>query len=299
MIMTNFSENKKCKLCPRGCNVSRNERAGFCGVNDKIKVARASLHMWEEPPVSGARGSGTIFFSGCSLGCVYCQNIEISRGTKGKEITPEELQQICFDLKRAGAHNINLVTPSHFAPLIREALLPIKEELAIPIVCNTGGYDTSGILEYFEGVVDVYLPDFKYGLSDCAQRLSRAQDYPEVALEAIKMMCRQVGKPQFDEDGLIKKGVIVRHLCLPGERKNSIRAMEILGENFKSDEICLSVMRQYTPIAGMTGALSRTITTFEYESTVKVAEKYGFQGYYQSAESASDAFIPDFDLRGI
>ncbi len=290
---------EKCNLCPRGCNVPRDEKEGFCGTGNRIKVARASLHMWEEPPVSGWRGSGTVFFSGCALRCIYCQNIEISRGKKGKEITLLELRDICLRLRDMGAHNINLVTPSHFAPLIREALMPIKSELGIPIVCNTGGYDSPEVLECFRGLVDVYLPDFKYADGDLAKRLSSAQDYPEKALEAIKIMYSQAGKPVFDENGLIKSGVIVRHLCLPGERKNSIRAVEVLGENFKSDEICLSLMRQYTPIEGMTGSLARRLTTFEYESVIRAAEKYGFCGFYQSAESASESFIPSFDLTGI
>lgn len=289
----------KCDLCPRRCGVERELKKGFCGVNKKIKVARASLHMWEEPPVSGTRGSGTVFFSGCSLGCVYCQNIEISRGSKGREIDGERLVEICFGLKKMGAHNINLVTPSHFAPEIRKALMPVKNELGLPIVCNTGGYDSPEILEYFDGVVDVYLPDYKYGLEETAKRLSCAENYPQIALEAIKIMYSQVGAPTFSKEGLIQKGVIVRHLCLPGERKNSIEAMRILGENFKADEIRLSLMRQYTPIEGMVGSLSRKVTTFEYESVVREAEKYGFEGYLQSAEASDSAFIPDFDLTGI
>jgi putative pyruvate formate lyase activating enzyme len=175
----------------------------------------------------------------------------------------------------------------------------VKKDLGIPIVCNTGGYDSDFVLECFEGLVDVYLPDYKYAVGECAARLSKAADYPEVAIKAIRKMQDQVGDPEFTEDGIIKKGVIVRHLCLPGERKNSIQAIRTLGETFKSNEIRLSIMRQYTPIEGMTGSLSRKLTTFEYESVLKEAEKYGFEGYLQSAEAADKCFIPPFDLTGI
>ena len=263
-----------------------------------ITVARAALHMWEEPCISGERGSGTIFFSGCSLGCVFCQNIQISRGGVGVEISEQRLQQICFELKDKGAHNINLVTPSHFADRIRAALMPIKKELDLPIVCNTGGYDSPEVLECFKGLVDIYLPDYKYGLEDTAKRLSRAQDYPAVAIKALRTMHEQVGAPQFDEKGMMKKGVIVRHLCLPGERKSSVEAIRTLGENFSRESILLSLMRQYTPISGMEGALARRLTSFEYESVKKVAQEYGFEGYYQSSESASESYIPSFDLVG-
>ncbi len=289
-----------CILCPRKCGADRkNGERGFCGGGGKMKVARASLHMWEEPPVSGKNGSGTVFFSGCALRCVYCQNIEISRGLKGKEIDGDELVRICFRLKEMGAHNINLVTPSHYAGQIKNALLPVKDELALPIVCNTGGYDSPEVLEEFAELADVFLPDFKYALGETAKRLSGAQDYPEVALSAIKRMWKITGDPVFSEDGLIKRGVIVRHLCLPGERKNSIEAVRMLGETFSPENIRLSLMSQYTPIKGMQGSLARRLTTFEYESVMRAAQERGFLGYYQGRESADTSFIPDFDLTGV
>lgn len=291
---------EKCMLCPRKCGANRKNSTGVCGVGDKINISRASLHFWEEPPISGKNGSGAIFFSGCSLGCIYCQNHEISSGSsRGADISIERLREICFELKALGAHNINLVTPTHYAPMIYDAIAPIKKELALPIVCNTGGYESDETLEYFRDIIDIYLPDFKYALPESAKRLSHAGDYPEIALKALKKMLSFAGKPSFDSHGIMKKGIIVRHLVIPGERKNSLEVIKLLHDNFSKSDFLLSLMNQYTPIEGMKGALSRRLTTFEYESVLSLAEEYVFDGFSQESSSSSPSFTPAFDLSGV
>lgn len=290
--------DNRCTLCPRTCGADRSVRLGYCGAGDAIRLARAMPHHWEEPCISGTRGSGTIFFSGCTLRCVFCQNRVISTENFGKAVSAERFRQICFELKAQGVHNINLVTPDAYAELIVPILAEIKGELDLPIVLNCGGYLSERQLELFSRVVDVWLPDFKYADGDLAARLSGAGDYPEVALAALREMAKRAGKPVFDEDGLLQSGVLVRHLVLPGERKNSIAAVKRLAEAFQKDEILLSLMAQYTP-NGAEGAPNRRITTFEYESVLKAVAAAGFEGYCQSPESAKSQYTPDFDLQGV
>ncbi len=293
----NFSQ---CSLCPRSCKANRLLSKGFCGVGSEMRISRAALHLWEEPCISGKRGSGTVFLVGCNLGCSYCQNYDISTCLNiGKEVSVERLRRICFELKEKGAHNINFVTPTHYAPLIAEAVIPIKKELDLPIVCNTGGYDGSEALEYMCSFADIFLPDFKYGSGATGKFFSRAGDYPAVALNAVKRMVKHTGKPQFSSDGMLVQGTIVRHLVLPGGRKDSLAVMDILGENFSPDEILVSVMSQYTPNKNATGDMARTVTSFEYDSVVKRCEKYGFNGFTQHSQSANSYYTPPFDLTGV
>jgi putative pyruvate formate lyase activating enzyme len=286
---------EKCTLCPRKCGADRKKGVGLCGAGEKIKIARAALHFYEEPCISGKEGSGTVFFSGCPLGCVFCQNAEISSRRKGREISKEEFQGYVFSLKEQGANNVNLVTPCHFAPQIRDALLPIKEALGIPIAVNTGSYDTPLQLSFFEGLADIYMPDFKFQKESGAS-LAKAPDYPEIALSAITEMVRQVGRPVFDDRGMLKKGVIVRHLVLPGKRKESMEILRLLRERFSPDDLLLSLMSQYTPMPGVPKELDRTVTSFEYDSVMRVAEELGFEGFFQQRSSAGTKYIPEFDL---
>ncbi len=288
-----------CTLCPRRCGADRTKRVGFCKSGERMKVARAALHFYEEPCISGKEGSGTVFFSGCSLGCVFCQNREISRGDIGKEITGEDLVRIAFSLKEQGANNLNLVTPDHYAPEIRSALLPLKDSLGMPIAVNTSSYLSPEQLSYFEGLAHIYIADFKFFSSETAKNYASAPDYPRVCLNAITEMVRQKGKPVYDGRGMMQSGVIVRHLVLPGARKESIALLQELSRRFPPDHIVLSLMSQYTPPAGMTGHLSRRVTTFEYKSVMDVAESLGFSGYFQDRSSASDSYLPDFDLTGV
>lgn len=287
-----------CTLCPRRCGADRTVRLGYCGAGDTIRLARAMPHHWEEPCISGTKGSGTIFFSGCTLRCVFCQNRVISTENFGKAVTPERFREICFELKAQGVHNINLVTPDAYGELIVPILAEIKEELALPIVLNCGGYLSPRQIDLFAEVVDVWLPDFKYADGRLAKQLSEAGDYPEVALAAIAEMVKRAGKPTFDGDGLLRSGVLVRHLVLPGHRKNSIAAVERLAETFGKDELLLSLMAQYTP-NGAEGAPSRRLTTFEYRSVLEAVEAAGFEGYCQSPDSAKSEYTPSFCLEGV
>ena len=289
----------KCTLCPRHCMVERTAQTGYCRAPMSIKIARAALHMWEEPCISGNGGSGTIFFSGCNLGCVFCQNKDISKRGKGEQITTKRLQEICFELKEQGAENINLVTPMHYAPALRDALLPIKSALSIPIVCNTGGYDLPETIALLDGVVDCYLPDFKFADSRIAADYANAPDYPDVAKKALHRMIESVGKPVLDARGMMQSGVLVRHLILPGSRKDSIRVLDILHEEFGSENILLSLMSQYTPQPDATGNLARKLTDFEYRSVLEHAEKLGFCGFMQDRTSANSSYTPPFDLSGV
>lgn len=268
-------------------------------MSDKLKIARAALHFWEEPPISGTRGSGAIFFSGCSLSCVYCQNSEISRGGKGKEISVERLSEIMLELSEKGAHNINLVTPTHFAPTIREALILAKEKgLSIPIVYNTSSYDTEETLRSLQGLVDVYLADCKYFRPESAKKYSRAENYPEVALLAIDEMVRQKPKPRFSGE-LMTGGVIIRILLLP---QHVAEAKLILSKLYKryGDKVYFSLMNQYTPQENAESPLNRTVTREEYRELVSYAEKLGVKNaFVQEGGTASESFIPKFDNEGV
>nr|WP_294658305.1 radical SAM protein [uncultured Blautia sp.] len=294
---------KDCHLCPRNCGVDRLAgQKGFCGVDAGIMVARAALHMWEEPCISGKEGSGAVFFSGCSLGCVFCQNRTISKGQSGKVITVERLAELFLDLQGQKANNINLVTAGHFLPQVREALILAKEQgLTIPVVYNSSGYEKAEMLRYLDGLVDIYLPDLKYLEADLAGKYSHAKDYPEVAMKALEEMVRQVGTPEFDERGMMKKGVIVRHLLLPGHVRNSKKVLEYLYGTY-GDQIYISLMNQYTPMPAMKDdpQLSRKVTDREYDRLLDHAISLGVTNcFIQEGETAKESFIPEFNGEGI
>ena len=294
---------KNCCLCPRNCGIDRLAgQKGFCGVTAEIMVARAALHMWEEPCISGKEGSGAVFFSGCSLGCVFCQNRAIARGQSGKMITVERLAEIFLDLQRQKANNINLVTAGHFLVQVREALILAKKQgLTIPVVYNSSGYEKAEMLQLLDGLVDIYLPDFKYMESDLAGKYSHAKDYPEIAREALAEMVRQAGTPEFDDRGMMKKGVIVRHLLLPGCRKDAMAVIDFLCRALPADKILFSLMSQYTPCYKAVGdqKIGRRVTTFEAESVREYAVSRGLSGFSQDRSSATGEYIPAFDLTGV
>lgn len=289
-----------CRLCPRNCGVDRTRgQRGVCGMGDQVTAARAALHFWEEPPISGTRGSGAVFFSGCSLGCEFCQNTEISHGRFGKAITPGRLREIFLELIAQGAHNINLVTATHFLPSILPALEP---GLTVPVVYNCGGYEDPETLKALEGKVDIYLPDLKYAEADLAARLSHAPDYFEVACLAIDEMVRQVGACEFDEDGMLKKGVIIRHLILPGQIQNSLKVLDYVAEHFEKGTVLLSLMAQYVPSGKVkhTPPFDRPITEEEYRAVVDYLYMLDLtDGFLQERSAATAEYLPEFSLEGI
>ena len=294
-----------CKECPRKCNKERVEddkaSYGYCQVSVLPKVARAALHFWEEPCISGEEGSGTVFFSGCNLRCVYCQNVEIAAGVRGKEISTEHLAEIFLELQEQGANNINLVTPSHYYMQIKEALLLVKEKLHIPVIENTYSDDSEEVLKELEGLIDIYLADYKYVSSALAEKYSHAADYPQVAAEALNEMFRQVGEPEFDERGMMKRGMIIRHLLLPGCLEDSKAVLKFLYETF-GDSVFISIMNQYTPLSHVEKypELNRRITEEEYDEVVDYAVDLGIEnGFIQEGETAEESFIPDFDGEGV
>lgn len=289
----------KCRLCPRGCNADRINERGYCGVPDEILLARASVHLWEEPPISGTKGSGTVFFSGCSLGCVYCQNYEISHEAKGKAISEERLGEIFRELVSKGVHNINLVNPTHYAHKIIRVLK--KEKPTVPVVYNSSGYERVSTLKGLEGLVDVYLPDFKYISPDRSEKYSDAADYFDFASKALLEMKRQCPENIFDSSGIMQKGMIIRHLVLPQNTNQSIKILEWIRDNLGTDTL-ISLMSQYTPCgeADKYKELTRKITAREYEKVVSAAEEMGFKNIFtQDYASASENFIPDFDFTGV
>ena len=293
-----------CTLCPRNCHADRTlGNNGYCGSSDRLFAARAALHFWEEPCISGTNGSGTVFFSGCNLRCIFCQNHNIALGVIGKEIPLTHLSEIFLELQEKGAHNINLVTPSHYIPQICIALDKAKlQGLSIPVVYNTGSYEKPESLRYLEGLVDIYLPDFKYYSSQLSQAYSHAPDYFTVASKAIEEMYRQVGKPVFDNrTGLMQKGIIVRHLLLPGQTRDSKKILRYLYETYKND-IYVSIMNQYTPMPHMAEdeRLNRPISPEEYARILHFAEMLGIEnGFVQEGETAKESFIPPFDYEGL
>ena len=291
---------KKCNLCARRCGVDRTVSAGYCRMKNEIYLSRAALHFWEEPPISGERGSGAIFFSGCSLSCIYCQNREISRGRAGKSVTIERLCEIMLDLQRQGAHNINFVTPTHYIPSVADAIkLARSKGLTIPIVYNTGSYDTPEALKILEGLVDIYLPDLKNYTPRTANEYSSAKDYPEVARDAIAEMYRQVGRAQMDGEGMMMRGVIVRLLLLPGHVAEAKLSLKYLMDTY-GDSIYISLMNQYTPMPDMISPLNRRVTYEEYNQLTDYAERLGLKnGFTQEFGTASESFIPPFDNTGI
>ena len=293
-----------CSLCPRSCGADRAAgQKGYCGVGGtKIKAARAALHMWEEPCISGSQGSGTVFFSGCPLRCVYCQNRDIARAGAGKEITVERLSEIFLELQEKGAANINLVTPTHYTPEIVKAVAEARDGgLTLPIVYNCGGYEKPETLRTLEGIVDIYLTDFKYMDAEAARRYSHAPDYPEIAKEALGEMVRQQPEPVFDEKGMMKKGVIVRHLLLPGHLKNAEAVVKYVYETY-GNRVYLSLMNQYTPLPGVEKwpEIKRKVTRREYDRIVEQAGERGVEkGNIQEGRTAEESFIPAFDCEGI
>ena len=287
-----------CTLCPRRCGAERTAEAGggFCRMPGGLRVARAMLHHWEEPPISGQNGAGTVFFSGCTLGCVYCQNGDISAGGFGKDISTARLREIFEELIAQGAHNIELVTPTHFLPWILSALTP---RLPVPVVYNCGGYERVETLRALEGLVDVYLPDLKYADGALAAELSGAADYFPVACEAIREMFRQVG-PYVLEDGLLTRGVVIRHLVLPGYLDNTRRVLDWIAETFAPGDVLVSLMSQYTPTANMTGRLARRVTAAEYRAAADYMRNCGItDGFVQERTSAEEAYTPAFDGEGV
>lgn len=287
-----------CTLCPRRCGAERTAEAGggFCRMPGGLRVARAMLHHWEEPPISGQNGAGTVFFSGCTLGCIYCQNGDISAGGFGKDISTARLREIFEELIAQGAHNIELVTPTHFLPWILPALTP---RLPVPVVYNCGGYERVETLRALEGLVDVYLPDLKYADGTLAAELSGAADYFPVACEAIREMFRQVG-PYVLEDGLLTRGVVIRHLVLPGYLDNTRRVLDWIAETFAPGDVLVSLMSQYTPTANMTGRLARRVTAAEYRAAADYMRNCGItDGFVQERTSAEEAYTPAFDGEGV
>lgn len=292
-----------CTLCPRNCQVDRvNGHIGYCNVTSDLVVARAALHFWEEPCISGEKGSGTVFFSGCAMGCVYCQNHNIAQGKAGKVVSIARLADIFLELQAQEANNINLVTPSHYVPQIIEAITQAKKSgLKIPIVYNSSGYEKVDTLRQLDGLIDIYLPDMKYMDKEPAGRYSNCPDYFSYASEAIKEMVRQVGIPVFDENEMMKKGVVVRHLMLPGYLTDSKNIIKYLYETF-GDTIYISIMNQYTPLDHVKkyNEINRKITEEEYEELVDYAISLGVEnGFIQEGETASESFIPEFNGEGV
>ena len=288
-------ELNSCTLCPRECKVNRNNKElGFCRASNKIKIGGYHLHMWEEPILSSDKGSGTIFFSYCNLGCIYCQNYQISHICKGEEISVERFNNICLELQNMGANNINLVTPTHYIPLIKEGLIQAKKQgLTIPIVYNTSGYEKVSSLKSLEGLIDIYLPDFKYYDNNLG-KYSNVSNYYDIATKAIEEMYRQVGKPKYNNELLIK-GLIVRHLVLPGHIEDSKKIIKYLYTKYH-DNIILSIMNQYTPIKELKyKELNRRVTVQEYNELIDYAYDLGVRNCFtQEEESQSDSFIPNF-----
>ena len=292
-----MKEFDECILCPRRCEVNRNNgEKGYCNSGNKLKIARYSLHKWEEPIISGDKGSGTIFFSGCNLGCIYCQNYKIVHGEIGKDVSIDEFVKICLKLQNAGAHNINIVTGTHFIPLIRDGLKLAKEKgLHIPIVYNTSSYENIEALKLLDGLIDVYLPDLKYYDNDLGLKYSNCKDYFKYASSAIKEMYRQVGKPVIEND-LIKKGVVVRHLLLPNHLNDSKKIIKYLS-TYK-DNIYISIMNQYTPVQKLKyDNLNHKVSDKDYDELINYALDLGIENaFIQEGETAKESFIPDFDI---
>ena len=288
---------QKCELCCRKCGVNRDKgERGFCKMTSDVYIARADLHFWEEPPISAERGSGTVFFSGCSLGCIYCQNRKISRGKAGTKTTVAELSEIFLSLEKKGAHNINLVTPTHYAPSIVEAVKLARENgLKIPIVYNTSSFETEETLEALKDTVDVWLPDLKYYKSATSKQYSNAENLPELSKKAIEKMVEIAGNPVFDESGVMLRGVIVRILLLPGHVAEAKLNVKHLYEKY-GDKIYISLMSQYTPSPDLPAPLNRRVTVAEYDELVSYAERLGIKNAFtQEREAASESYIPDFE----
>ena len=292
-------ENMICSACPRGCNADRKIKNGVCGVGEKYKIARAAPHFWEEPCISGERGSGTVFFSGCSLGCVFCQNYDVSHRAFGKEISEDRLMRIFDSLIEKGVHNINLVTPTHYAPMLAKTLE--KYDSPVPVVYNSSGYEKVETLKMLEGLVDIYLPDIKYFDSGISKKYSGAADYFEFASKAVLEMFRQVGNLKTDENGIAEKGLIIRHMVLPGNISQTQKIFSWVRENLP-EETFISVMRQYTPFgeAKNMPPIDRPLSSREYSIVKDKIFDLGFENcFFQSKSSSTEKFIPDFNLEGV
>ncbi|MCL2756592.1 MAG: radical SAM protein [Coriobacteriia bacterium] len=292
-----------CKLCPRACGANRAAgQHGICGADDTLRVARSALHHWEEPPISGTGGSGTVFFSNCPLHCIYCQNEQISSGRVGEAVSVRRLAEMFLELQDQGAHNINLVTPTHYAPQIIAAVRMAREMgMGLPVVYNTSGYETLSAIRGLAGVVDIYLTDFKYASRELAARYSNAPDYPEIALLALTAMVEQVGQYRVDPSQIMQRGVIVRHLMLPGSLKDS---KEVVRQVFEAvgNAVCYSLMNQYTPMPRCSDypEIGRTVTEEEYSELIDFALELGVtNSFMQEGGTALESFIPPFDLTGV
>ena len=296
-----------CELCPRRCLTDRSVSVGYCGQRDTVRVARAAAHMWEEPCISGKNGSGTVFFCGCTLKCVYCQNAEISRHgdtEKGIAVSIDELAEIFLRLQKAGMHNINLVTPTMFSRQIEKAVSIAKNSgLTLPIVYNTSGYELCDALAVMADQIDIYMPDFKYLSSELAEKYSGAPDYPAHAKASLDMMVKKIGEAKFSDDGMMKHSVIVRHLLLPGQLKESIRIIDYLFSEY-GNSIYYSLMSQYTPLPSLDverfPELNRRVTTYEYNKLIDHAASIGIvNGFIQDGAAAHESFIPSFMGEGV
>lgn len=293
----------KCELCPRNCGINRlNDELGFCKSGKNVKVARASLHHWEEPCISGSNGSGTVFFSNCNLNCVFCQNHQISQENTGKEVSIERLAQIFLEQQKRGAHNINLVTPSHYVPQIIEALKIAKNNgLNLPIVYNTNSYEGITTIKLLKGYIDIYLPDLKYYNNKYAEKYSGARNYFKHASEAIKEMVNQVGPCKFDSDGIMKKGVIIRHMMLPGLLFDSKKIIDYIYNTF-GDSVYVSIMNQYTPLNKVNNfpEINKPVNPKHYEALIDYCLSIGIKnGFIQEDGTVKESFVPDFNLEGI
>ena len=288
-----------CNACPRRCGADRAVSTGRCKTKEAFSVARIALHFWEEPPLSGTRGSGAVFFSGCNLNCVYCQNYVISSSGRGETYSDGRLLDKLFELEREGAHNINLVSPTHFVPQILSALDSVKPRLDIPIVYNTSGFERVETLQMLDGYIDIYLTDFKYKNSEISKKYSAAENYYEYAMPSLLEMYRQTGKYVITDE-IIRRGIIIRHLVLPGHRGDSIEILRDIAQRISPHEVLLSLMSQYTPChkAAEFPEINRRITTFEYKKVIEEADRLGFTGFMQERSSATLEMTPDFDLTG-
>lgn len=294
---------RDCELCPRACHADRTLGTGFCGVGDKLKLAKAMLHQWEEPCIAGTHGSGAIFFSGCTLKCIYCQNYDISHECFGKEISADRLKEIIHELQAQGAETIEFITASQYIPTLAGILEQIKPDISVPTVFNCGGYESVESLRMLDGLIDIYLPDVKYYSDELAVRLSKAPHYLETALSAVREMIRQVGAPKYADAhnmNILMKGVIIRHLVLPNCRQDSIKLLETLSAEL-GNSFLISLMSQYTPFykAKEIKELNRRVTSFEYDSVLRCAEELGLEGFMQEKSSAREEYTPSFDLSGV
>ena len=286
-----------CVICPRECGADRHRGAGHCGGGDVAVVAKVMLHMWEEPCISGTRGSGAVFFSGCNLRCSYCQNRDISRAISGERVTADRLADIFLDLQSRGAHNVDLITAVHWLPDVLSALRAARERgLTVPVVYNTSAYERTEAVDLLAPYVDVWLPDFKYADGALGAKYSSAPDYPERAAAAIDRMTEAAGAPVFDDEGILRRGVIIRHLVLPGHVDDTEAVLRTIAARWKGRAL-LSLMRQYTPeFAREDCDLKRRVTTYEYRRALRLARELGLDGYFQDAASATDAYTPDFGV---